>query len=164
MNKSQLNVPKLRFKGFDDEWIFRKILGINIDSIATNLSDYFLDAPAIMSKKYSIFNNEIYSIAPFDSIVFIKDGSNAGSFFYNEVCCRIASTCSFLFTNENNKFIYYILEKLSKHIKKELLTGETIPHLYKKDILKLGIIVCGNKIEQQKISKFFTLLDKQIEL
>lgn len=156
-------VPNIRFKNFNSEWFKIQINDLLINRQNKNyVSKYFLDAPSISNKKYSLYKNQKFKWAPCDSIIFIKDGS-VGELFYTKYDVRIASTCEYMTLNINNLFGYYLFTKEMPSIKSNILTGQVIPHLYKKDIAKLSIYYSQDANEQQKISKLFSTLDNLID-
>lgn len=156
-------VPNIRFKNFNSEWFKIQINDLLINRQNKNyVSKYFLDAPSISNKKYSLYKNQKFKWAPCDSIIFIKDGS-VGELFYTKYDVRIASTCEYMTLNINNLFGYYLFTKEMPSIKSNILTGQVIPHLYKKDIAKLSIYYSQDANEQQKIAKLFSTLDNLID-
>ena len=68
-----------------------------------------------------------------------------------------------LLKNYNNKYFYFLLKNYEKNIMK-LRVGSSIPNIQKSDLENFKIIYSTNINEQQKIAKFLSLLDKQIDL
>ena len=165
MSKLQFTLPFLRFKGFNE-----KIISCKLEKIVNNLEEFnffsnlFWDAPSILKSKPILFNGQDFKKSPENSIIFIKDGSNAGTFTYCDKNSYIATTCDYFCVKINALYVYYFIKSKEKHIKNNLITGETIPHLYKKHLFSIIINFVNDKNEQIKISKFFSLLDKHIEL
>ena len=163
---SSINViiPKIRFQNFKEN--FSSIILNDIitkDYVLDSEANLFYDAPSIMNYKAKIFSGEKHKLAPEKSIIFIKDGSNCGSFLYIEKSSKMASTCEFIKTNQNNEYIYYLLKRNENIIKAKLIIGETIPHLYKSELTKSKISIFIHIEEQTKIANFFSLLDKNIK-
>lgn len=154
--------PGIRFKGFNEEWEISPLSNFTFDAQIKSINnDNFLDSESIFEKKYKKYVNQKFKLAPKDSIVFIKDGF-AGTFIYSKFNTRIASTCDYICSTINNLFLFYLLENKTTFIKNNLLTGDIIPHLYKKDLLKLIINIPHSLDEQQKISHILKLLDEII--
>lgn len=167
LNKKRVNkryVPKLRFKGFEENWIQSDLQSLEANKYKIENSNLFLDAKAIMKQNYLLWNGEIHKNAPGDSIIFIKDGSNCGTYFYSKNSVKIASTCEYLKFLYSNNFFFHLLSKNQKNIRNSLITGNAIPHIYKKNLLSLHFKFSTNELEREKISKFLNLLDKQISL
>ena len=167
MFKNSVNkryVPKLRFKGFEENWIQSDLQSLETNKYKIENSNLFLDAKAIMKQNYLLWNGEIHKNAPEDSIIFIKDGSNCGTYFYSKNSVKIASTCEYLKFLYSNDFFFHLLDKNKKNIRNSLITGNAIPHIYKKNLLSLHFKFSANELEREKISKFLNLLDKQISL
>ena len=165
MFSNDASLPFLRFKGFNE-----KIISCKLEKIVNNLEEFnflsnlFWDAPSILKNKPILFNGQDFKKSPENSIIFIKDGSNAGTFTYCDKNSYIATTCDYFCVKINALYVYYFLKSREKHIKNNLITGETIPHLYKKHLFSIIINFVNDKNEQIKISKFLSLLDKNIKL
>ena len=73
--------------------------------------------------------------------------------------------CFFVNDNNSSDYLSYFFSKKSNKIKIFRLTeGSTINHLYGNYLKNFTMCISNNIKEQIKISKFFSLLDKHIEL
>ena len=171
-------VPKLRFNGFDDEWIEEKLGNLvqiksgectkNLITGIDNSIPYFKVEQLNNSLKYQIktpyFINDKSKIVNKGSIIFPKRGA---AILLNKI--RILNQDSFMDTNlmtltPNNKlyneFLYYFIykENLSK-----IADTTSIPQLNNKHIKPYPIKLPSFE-EQLKISKFISSVDKKVAL
>ena len=171
-------VPKLRFSGFDDEWIEEKLGNLvqiksgectkNLITGIDNSIPYFKVEQLNNSLKYQIktpyFINDKSKIVNKGSIIFPKRGA---AILLNKI--RILNQDSFMDTNlmtltPNNKlyneFLYYFIykENLSK-----IADTTSIPQLNNKHIKPYPIKLPSFE-EQLKISKFISSVDKKVAL
>ena len=171
-------VPKLRFSGFDDEWIEEKLGNLvqiksgectkNLITGIDNSIPYFKVEQLNNSLKYQIktpyFINDKSKIVNKGSIIFPKRGA---AILLNKI--RILNQDSFMDTNlmtltPNNKlyneFLYYFIykENLSK-----IADTTSIPQLNNKHIKPYPIKLPSFE-EQLKISKFISSVDKKVSL
>lgn len=175
-----MNVPKLRFKEFNDEWkkaqlssfvninpkndsLPEKFIYIDLESVNNGL----LTSRKIINKseapsraQRTIIKNDILyqTVRPYQmNNLFINSLDSTYPY--------IASTgYALLRTEENPYFVYSILHQKS-FVNKVLdkCTGTSYPAISAND---LGAIIVGlpSIKEQEKISRTFELLDKKIEL
>ena len=156
------NVPKLRFKGYNDEWVekrIEKVLKIkhgkdqkaieNNDGIYPILatsgeigrSNTFLwDKPCVLIGRKGTINKPQYMDTPFWTV---------DTLFYSDV-----------FQNNNAKYLYYLFNTINWK-KYDESTG--VPSLSAKTIERIKIKISNNLREQEKIASFLTLIDKKIE-
>ena len=156
------NVPKLRFKGYNDEWVekrIEKVLKIkhgkdqkaieNNDGIYPILatsgeigrSNTFLwDKPCVLIGRKGTINKPQYMDTPFWTV---------DTLFY-----------SYVFQNNNAKYLYYLFNTINWK-KYDESTG--VPSLSAKTIERIKIKISNNLREQEKIASFLTLIDKKIE-
>ena len=156
------NVPKLRFKGYNDEWVekrIEKVLKIkhgkdqkaieNKDGIYPILatsgeigrSNTFLwDKPCVLIGRKGTINKPQYMDTPFWTV---------DTLFYSDV-----------FQNNNAKYLYYLFNTINWK-KYDESTG--VPSLSAKTIERIKIKISNNLREQEKIASFLTLIDKKIE-
>lgn len=156
------NVPKIRFKGFTEEWE-QKELGELVTYYASNLS--LKDAK--VNGKYKLYdaNNMVGKTneKPIneDYISVIKDGAGVGRIRMLPKNTLIISTMGALIAkNSNLRFIYTLLQRFGIS---ENFSGSTIPHIYFKDYGKISYYI-GKSEEQIKIGNFFSTLDNLITL
>ena len=172
----KMNVPKLRFPEFNDEWITDKIgkfVSINSGESPSKFKFYNQGIPYYKveqlnnSLKYQIqtpYYINTNKVIPKGSIIFPKRGA---AILLNKI--RILSFDSFFDTNImsltvngiNNEFLYYYLikENLSN-----IADTSSIPQLNNKHIEPYPLIHPCSLNEQEKIGETLSLLDKKIEL
>ena len=154
--------PKIRFKGFNDDWEQRKL-----NEICNYKSSSLTVADRTEQGKFPLYdaNGQIGMVDSFymqeDYITVIKDGAGVGRIR------RLPKNTAFIGTmgaltskNSELNFLYYLLEK--KDLSKQY-TGSTIPHIYFKDYGRNDVLVSDIK-EQQKIGLYFDQLDHLITL
>ena len=177
MNEKQL-VPKLRFSGFDENWV-KETLGnlvkINSGKSPKNLVDpngkypYFKVEQLNNCNKYLIetpyFINDNSLLIKQGSLIFPKRGM---AIMANKI--RLLVKDSFMDTNLmtlttkanliNNEFLFYFLtnEELSR-----LADTTSVPQLNNKHINPYIIYIPTIK-EQEKIANFLSIIDNKIEL
>ena len=179
-------VPKLRFKGFEREYKEIKISDVS----EFYKGDGYSKKDIIDNGKYEVilygdlfttYKNNIEEIkyktnrignkkTRNNSILFPGSSTSLNDFF---PCCSIkkevfaGSDLNIFELNINEDSLYYSY-CFSKpyHLKNifRLTEGSTINHLYGKYISEYKLIVPVQLIEQEEISSFFNLLDKQISL
>ena len=182
-----MNVPKLRFKEFNDESYRKYILKNIISYIADNRGknpDYYLDSgiPVIdnfmiqnqgypdlsRANRYiddNIYENFIRKAIEYNDTLITLVGNGIGNICLTpkEKCVIIQNTLG-LRTNKFNdkKYLYHLLTYKNSEIKK-LDRGMAQPSIRQDELLKLEVTI-PNINEQLKISNFLSLLDKKIEL
>ena len=182
-----MNVPKLRFKEFNDESYRKDILKNIISYIADNRGknpDYYLDSgiPVIdnfmiqnqgypdlsRANRYidnNIYENFIRKAIEYNDTLITLVGNGIGNICLTpkEKCVIIQNTLG-LRTNKFNdkKYLYHLLTYKNSEIKK-LNRGMAQPSIRQDELLKLEVTI-PNINEQHKISNFLSLLDKKIEL
>lgn len=175
-----MNVPKLRFKEFSDEWKKAKLSSfVNINPKNNSLPDKFIyidlesvnnglltsrkivnksEAPS-RAQRTIIKNDILYqTVRPYQmNNLFIN--SLDSDYPY------IASTgYALLRTKENPYFVYSILYQKSFVNKVlDMCTGTSYPAISANDLGTISICLPSIK-EQEKIGKTLSLLDKKIEL
>jgi len=171
-----MNVPKLRFKEFNDEWIIGKIGEFVTINSGDSPSKFEFHQQGIPYYKVEQLNNCLkYQIeTPYyinknkivkkGSIIFPKRGA---AILLNKI--RILKFDSFFDTNImslttngiHNEFLYYYLikENLSN-----IADTSSIPQLNNKHIEPYPLIYPSSLWEQEKIGQTLALLDKKIEL
>ncbi len=161
-NKPSTNVPKLRFKGYNDEWKekrIEKVLKIKHGKdqkaiekkdgiypiLATSgeigRSNTFLwDKPCVLIGRKGTINKPQYMDTPFWTV---------DTLFYSDV-----------FQDNDAKYLYYLFNTINWK-KYDESTG--VPSLSAKTIERIKIKISNNPKEQEKIASFLTLIDKKIE-
>ena len=156
------NVPKLRFKGYNDEWVekrIEKVLKIKhgkdqktIETkggiypiLATSgeigrTNTFLCNNPSVLIGRKGTINKPQYMDTPFWTV---------DTLFYSDV-----------FQENNAKYLYYLFNTINWK-KYDESTG--VPSLSAKTIERIKIKISNNTKEQEKIASFLTLFDKKIE-
>lgn len=134
----------------------KKSSNISANSIESNEGNYTIYGATGELKEVDFFEMN----TPYISIV--KDGSGVGRVKLCKPYSSVLGTLDIITNNETSdlNFIYQFLTKTSFL---KFVTGSSIPHIYYKDYSKLKLSVPSIK-EQEKISKFMSSIDSQIEL
>ena len=159
-------VPKVRFKGFEEEWKY-EILG-KISSIS--IGEFVIQTKQRANAPYPVYNGGITNTGYYDyfnqegpKIIISARGANAGFISKYENRFWAGNSCYSIGINNNNwEFIYYFLQsKQDSYLKEQ--QAANIPSISKKQIYTTNVLLpCYN--EQIKIGLFFSNLDKQISL
>ena len=156
------NVPKLRFKGYNDEWVEKRIENVlkikhGKDQKAIEKNDgiypilatsgeigrsntFLWDKPCVLIGRKGTINKPQYMDIPFWTV---------DTLFYSDV-----------FQDNNAKYLYYLFNTINWK-KYDESTG--VPSLSAKTIERIKIKISNNPKEQEKIASFLTLIDKKIE-
>ena len=156
------NIPKLRFKEYNDEWVekrIEKVLKIKHgkDQKAIEKNDgiypilatsgeigrsntFLWDKPCVLIGRKGTINKPQYMDTPFWTV---------DTLFYSDV-----------FQDNNAKYLYYLFNTINWK-KYDESTG--VPSLSAKTIERIKIKISNNPKEQEKIASFLTLIDKKIE-
>lgn len=156
--------PRVRFKGFTDEWECCKVKDI-CKHEASNISQNTL---GINEGIYPIFgaSGYIQNVGFYhqsqEYIGVVKDGSGVGRLGLYPAFSSILGTMHYLLPQKktNIAFIYNILQ--TKNLS-SLVTGSSIPHIYFKDYAEYEVFVPSLE-EQKQIANYFSNLDKQISI
>ena len=159
-------VPKVRFKGFEEEWKY-EILG-KISSIS--IGEFVIQTKQRANAPYPVYNGGITNTGYYDyfnqegpKIIISARGANAGFISKYKNRFWAGNSCYSIGINNNNwEFIYYFLQsKQDSYLKEQ--QAANIPSISKKQIYTTNVLLpCYN--EQIKIGLFFSNLDKQISL
>ena len=162
MSENKKLTPKIRFKGFTEDWEQRK-LNEFIRYISSNLSI----SDSINNGKYNLYdaNNIIGKVncknISEEFITIIKDGSSVGKVRrLPKNSCFIGTMGGILSKESNIDFVYCCL--LNTDFTKEI-NGATIPHIYYSNYGNNEYYV-PKYLEQEKIGELFTNLDNLITL
>ena len=183
-------VPKLRFSGFDEDWI-----EINIKDYSTikgrigwkNLkqSEYTESGPYLIAGKHitnGIINwdecdhlsMERYDESPeialkTGDVIFSKDGSLGNPALIRELPDKATINGTMMLVRLHDKvtpnFFYQVLNSYSflrlLHI---LKSGSSIPHIFQRDMENFKFKIPQSLTEQNQISSFLEVVDEKIEL
>ena len=178
-----MNVPKLRFKEFNGEWIQKKIKDVaNVIGGGTPSTDelkywgneinWFIPSEIGKTKYVSSsqrkitlngLNNSSAKLLPKGTILLSSRATvGEASILLEEASTNQGFQSLVVKKTHNNEFIYYLKEKY----KKEMLIkafGSTFLEISKSNVENIDIII-PTLNEQTKIANFLSLLDKKIEL
>ena len=178
-----MNVPKLRFKEFNDEWIETKIQNVaTVIGGGTPSTDepkywgneinWFTPSEIGKTKYVTISNRKISQdglknssakLLPKGTILLSSRATvGEASILLNEASTNQGFQSLIVNENNCNEFIYYLKYKY----KREMLIksfGSTFLEISKSNVENIKIKI-PSKEEQFMIANFFSLLDKKIEL
>ena len=171
--KEKRNVPKLRFKGFEDEWEEKKIEDVSDVIMGQSpSSEYYneemIGMPLIQGNadiKDRITSPRMYttSITKTCNIgdIIMSVRAPVGSIVKSmHIACIGRGVCSIV-PKINNEYLYQIL-LIQENRWCKLSQGSTFDSINRSDIGRLKIYIpCLN--EQIKIAKFLGIIDKKIE-
>lgn len=162
-----MNVPKLRFKEFNDDW--KKDYAGNLCSIQTGKSNtqdkvddgiypFYVRSPIIEKSHKYIFDTE--------AVLTVGDGVGVGKVFHyinGKFDCHQRVYMMNNFNNITAKYFYYIFSRdFDKRVMK--MTAKTSVDSVRYEMIDKMQIYYPTVLEQKKISKTLELLDKKIEL
>lgn len=180
--KTNKNVPKIRFKGFEEEWEEKKLgeLGSIITGSTPSTADktnyngnYLFVSPADI-QDYRYIENTITTLSEKGfrqgrilkegAILFVSIGSTIG---------KVAQLKDFATTNQqinalevsesiDKNFTYALLVNRAKHIK-GLAATQAVPIINKTNFSNIDIYLSSNYFEQTLIGNYFQNIDKLIE-
>ena len=156
------NVPKLRFKEFDDDWILKKI-----DKIAPLQRGFDLPLKKIQKGNYPVvYSNGIlrthneYKVKG-EGVVTGRSGTIGKVTFVKENHWPHNTTLWVTnYFNNNKKFIYYFYLQLKLQ---RFNAGSTVPTLNRNDVHFLNKRIPNQIKEQQKIASFLTVVDEKLQ-
>ena len=183
-------VPKLRFSGFDEDWI-----EINIKNYSTikgrigwrNLkqSEYTESGPYLIAGKHitnGIINwtecdhlsMERYDESPeialkSGDVIFSKDGSLGNPALIRELPDKATINGTMMLVRLHDKvtpnFFYQVLNSDSfLRLLYVLKSGSSIPHIFQRDMENFKFKIPQSLKEQNQISSFLEVVDEKIEL
>ncbi len=162
-----MNVPKLRFKEFNDEWC-KEYVG-NLCSIQTGKSNtqdktddgiypFYVRSPIIEKSHKFIFDTE--------AVLTVGDGVGVGKVFHyinGKFDCHQRVYMMNNFNKITAKYFYYIFSRdFDKRVMK--MTAKTSVDSVRYEMIDKMQIFYPTVLEQNKISRTLELLDKKIEL
>ena len=156
-----MNTPKIRFKGFTDDWEQRKVSD-EVDSIDTGKSKF--DAKEI--GEYEILGStgvigydDLYDYEG-DFLLTARVGANAGTLYRRSGKVKITDNTVFLQGN-NIDFVFCLLDKFDL---KKLSFGSGQPLIKASELKNLMLQMPASNEEKNKIAEYFNLLDHLITL
>ena len=180
MVKKKNNIPALRYSGFEEEWSLKRIG--DIGEIITG------NTPPTENEEF--YNGDYLFVSPYDinetrflkktkttvtkhgflkgrrirqgSILFVCIGSTIGKIAQNSYeCITNQQINSIIPINNNDDFIYSLLEKHSLKIK--MLAAEQAVPIINKTTFSNYTLNLPSLPEQQKIASFLTAVDERIQ-
>ncbi|WP_425380987.1 restriction endonuclease subunit S [Spiroplasma endosymbiont of Polydrusus pterygomalis] len=178
MNKSLL--PKIRFKGFNGEWVLKQIKALGNIKIGKTpstkneknwLNDVLWITIPDMTKKYLTNSKKKISLMASKKNPVVKEKSILFSCIGTIGNIGITTTITSFNQQINSissikdvvEYVYYLFQYNTEKIKSYSLT-QTLPMINKNYFENIEIFVSLNYKEQNKIADFFTIIDKKIEL
>lgn len=174
-----MNIPKLRFKEFTDDWKTHKLKNIcYINPKSSNLNDkfYYIDLECVQSGrlKYIQCINKLEAPSRAQRVLLPQDilfqsvrAYQKNSYFFkkeNDIQTVASTGYAQLRTKkELSLYIYYYLyfQKFIDKVNK-LSTGTSYPAINSTDLGMININIPSFQ-EQEKIANFLTTIDKKIE-
>ena len=178
MMNTNKKTPKLRFKGFTDDWeqrklgslatvemnkrIFKEQTTIKGDIPFYKIGTFGSDADSFISRElFKEYKNK-YPYPNIGDILISASGSIGRTVVYNGEDAYYQDS-NIVWLNHNGKIDNSFLLQFYNQVKWAGLEGSTIKRLYNKNILETNIAL--PKIEEQRlIGKFFELVDRSITL
>ena len=174
--------PQLRFKEFTDDWEEKKLGDVGNFKKGKNLSKKDISEDG---KKQCILYGELYTtysevinhiisatnvedefvIGNINDVLIPSSGESADEIAISSALnvnnVILGGDINVFQSNEDGKFIAYFLTQNARKLSK-IAQGATVVHLYAKDLKQIKISL-PSLPEQEKIGKFFSLLDQRIE-
>lgn len=156
-----MNVPKIRFNNFSDEYEIKEVGDITISVSSGKISKQLVDGEYNVYGSMGIIGSSNFYDYDGEKVLVARVGANAGSVNkINEKCCISDNT---LVLEPKNVFNDYLFYSLSHYNPKKLIFGSGQPLVTGGQLKKITIGI-PDKEEQIKVSNFLSLLDKKIEL
>ncbi|HHW9543284.1 TPA: restriction endonuclease subunit S [Staphylococcus aureus] len=190
-NTQTKNVPELRFPGFEGEWEEKKLgdLGLFQKSYSFsrakegNGKTKHIHYGDIHSKFKTVLDSDgnipniiektVFELIQKGDIVFAdasEDYSDLGKavmidFKPNSLISGLHTHLFRPLNNAISNFLIFYTKTLSyKKFIRQQGTGISVLGISKKSLLNLNVLIPRSELEQQKVGKFFSKLDRQIEL
>ncbi|HDX7794664.1 TPA: restriction endonuclease subunit S [Staphylococcus aureus] len=190
-NTQKKNVPELRFPGFEGEWEEKKLgdLGLFQKSYSFsrakegNGKTKHIHYGDIHSKFKTVLDSDgnipniiekaVFELIQKGDIVFAdasEDYSDLGKavmidFKPNSLISGLHTHLFRPLNNAISNFLIFYTKTLSyKKFIRQQGTGISVLGISKKSLLNLNVLIPRSELEQQKVGKFFSKLDRQIEL
>ncbi len=156
-----MNVPKIRFSNFSDDYIIKDVSEITSNISSGKISKQLEDGEYNVYGSMGIIGKSNFYDYTGEKVLVARVGANAGSVNkINENCCISDNTLVLEPKDILNDYLYY---SLSHYNPKKLIFGSGQPLVTGGQLKKVQLgIPC--KEEQAKVSNFLSLLDKKIEL
>lgn len=156
-----MNVPKLRFSNFSNDYEIKEIADITYNVSSGKLSKQLEDGQYNVYGSMGVIGKSNFYDYTGEKVLVARVGANAGSVSkINENCCISDNTLVLEPKDILNDYLYYSLSYFNP---KKLIFGSGQPLVTGTQIKKIKLSI-PKKEEQLKVAKFLSLLDKKIEL
>jgi len=155
------NTPRIRFKGFTDDWEQRKGLD-EVASIDTGKSQFELKEAGeyeILGSTGVIGYDDTFDYEG-DFLLTARVGANAGNLYRHSGKVKITDNTIFL-QGEHIAFVYYLLDRFDL---KKLSFGSGQPLIKASELRSLELMMPRLNQEKEKIVAFFSNIDTLITL
>ncbi|HEB2225299.1 TPA: restriction endonuclease subunit S [Staphylococcus aureus] len=190
-NTQTKNVPELRFPGFEGEWEEKKLGDLGLFQKSYSFSrakegngktkhihygDIHSKFKTVLDSAGNIPNiieKAVFELIQKGDIVFAdasEDYSDLGKavmidFKPNSLISGLHTHLFRPLNNAISNFLIFYTKTLSyKKFIRQQGTGISVLGISKKSLLNLNVLIPRSELEQQKVGKFFSKLDRQIEL
>ena len=186
-----MNIPKLRFKEFTDEWQIKKLdkntyikarvgwknlkASEYVSSGIPMIAGQHIKQGKILWDKVDFITNERYDESPEiqlknNDIIFSKDGSLGNPAIIKNMPKKATINGTMMlirlnYINDNVSPNYFYQICNSQYFKKMvslIKSGGTVPHIFQRDIINFTFPIPKTLEEQEKIANFLTTIDKKI--
>ena len=187
-----MNIPKLRFKEFTDEWQIKKLdkntyikarvgwknlkASEYVSSGIPMIAGQHIKQGKILWDKVDFITNERYDESPEiqlknNDIIFSKDGSLGNPAIIKNMPKKATINGTMMlirlnYINDNVSPNYFYQICNSQYFKKMvslIKSGGTVPHIFQRDIINFTFPIPKTLEEQEKIANFLSIVDKKIE-
>ena len=156
-----MNVPKLRFSNFFNDYEIKEIADITYNVSSGKISKQLEDGQYNVYGSMGIIGKSNFYDYTGEKVLVARVGANAGSVNkINENCCISDNTLVLEPKDILNDYLYYSLTYFNP---KKLIFGSGQPLVTGAQIKKIKLSI-PKKEEQLKVADFLSLLDKKIEL
>lgn len=187
-----MNIPKLRFKEFTDEWQIKKLdkntyikarvgwknlkASEYVSSGIPMIAGQHIKQGKILWDKVDFITNERYDESPEiqlknNDIIFSKDGSLCNPAIIKNMPKKATINGTMMlirlnYINDNVSPNYFYQICNSQYFKKMvslIKSGGTVPHIFQRDIINFTFPIPKTLEEQEKIANFLSIVDKKVE-
>ncbi len=187
-----MNIPKLRFKEFTDEWKIKKLdkstyikarvgwknlkASEYVSSGIPMIAGQHIKQGKILWDKVDFITNERYDESPEiqlknNDIIFSKDGSLGNPAIIKNLPKKATINGTMMlirlnYVNDNvspNYFYQICNSQYFQRMVSLIKSGGTVPHIFQRDIINFTFPIPKTLEEQEKIANFLTTVDKKIE-
>ena len=187
-----MNIPKLRFKEFTDEWQIKKLdkntyikarvgwknlkASEYVSSGIPMIAGQHIKQGKILWDKVDFITNERYDESPEiqlknNDIIFSKDGSLGNPAIIKNMPKKATINGTMMlirlnYINDNVSPNYFYQICNSQYFKKMvslIKSGGTVPHIFQRDLINFTFPIPKTLEEQEKIANFLSIVDKKVE-